>query len=188
MVCEDASEVVARLSRNCTNRATCSPANRRATNVHSRLSNEKVMPCYCRHVSPVCGERVYMLQNNLEMRTAAEMSALRHFEGRWHRAWCGLVVLVAVCSLTVSVATRYSSPLNPSSPAVKTVRTHTTPDAKRQRLAKNAADWAPPLVCFDALRSPSSYPRIAPAGPPIPSLLLEQSLYNRPPPSSEFLS
>ncbi len=123
-----------------------------------------------------------------QRRTAPEMSSLRHFEGRRHRTWCALVVLAAVCSLTVNVATRYSSPLNPSSPTVKTVRTHTAPDAKRQRLAKNAADWAPPVVCFDVLRSPRSYPRISPAGPPIPNLLLEESLYNRPPPFSESFS
>jgi len=116
------------------------------------------------------------------------MSPLRHCEYRRHRTWCALVVLLAVCSLTVSVATRYSSSSDPSSPTVKTVQTHTTPDAKRQRLAKNAATWVPPLVCFDVLRSPSSYPRIAPAEPPIRSFLLEENLYNRPPPSSAFLS
>jgi hypothetical protein len=33
------------------------------------------------------------------------------------------------------------------------------------------------------LPAPTSYPRIAPAGPPIPTVLLETSLYNRPPPS-----
>jgi len=116
------------------------------------------------------------------------MSPLRHCEYRRHRTWCALVVLLAVCSLTVSVATRYSSSFDPSSPTVKTVQTHTTPDAKRQRLAKNAATWVPPLVCFDVLRSPSSYSRIAPAEPPIRSFLLEENLYNRPPPYSAFLS
>ncbi len=117
------------------------------------------------------------------------MSPLRHSDYRRHRNWCALVVLLAVCSLTVSVATRYSSSSwDASSLAVKTVRTHTTPNAKRQRLAKNAATWVPPLICFDVFRSPSSYPRIAPAGPPIISFMMEDNLYNRPPPSSAFLS
>jgi hypothetical protein len=99
-----------------------------------------------------------------------------------------VVVLAAVCSLTVSVATRYSSPLDASSPTMRTLQTHTTGDAKGQRLAKNAANWMPPLVCFDILRSPSFYPRIVPEGPRAPKLLLEENLYNRPPPSSKLLS
>ncbi|HWW13720.1 MAG TPA: hypothetical protein VN310_03575 [Candidatus Dormibacteraeota bacterium] len=116
------------------------------------------------------------------------MSAIRHSDNRPHRHWCAVVVLVAVCSLTVSVATRYCSPLGTSSLTMKTVQTHTSPDAKRQRLTKNAANWVPPVVCFDILQSPSSYPRIAPAAPPIPSLFFEENLYNRPPPSSELFS
>jgi hypothetical protein len=111
------------------------------------------------------------------------MSALNHFADRQRKSWCAFVVFVAVCSLTVSVATRYSTPLDTSSPTVKTVQTHTTPEAKRQRLAKDpAAQWAPPVVCFRVLRSPSFYPRMSPAGPPIPGLFFEESLYNRPPP------
>jgi hypothetical protein len=117
-----------------------------------------------------------------------EMSSLEHFDSQRHRNWCALVVLVAVCALTVNVATRYTSPDFPSSSKVQTVHAHTTPEMKRQRLAKNAANWLPPLVCFDVLQSPRSYPRIAPAGPPVPSVLFEENLYNRPPPSSEFLS
>ncbi len=116
------------------------------------------------------------------------ISPLRHFDRQRHRTWCALVVLAAVCSLTVSVATRYSSPDTPSSSTMKTVHTHTAPDVKRQRLAKNAANWLPLLVCFDGLRVPSSYPRIARAGRPAPSPLFEQNLYNRPPPLSEFHS
>jgi hypothetical protein len=99
-----------------------------------------------------------------------------------------VVVLAAVCSLVVSVATRYSSSWDVSAPTVKTLRAHTTPEAKRQRLDKDAANWVPPLVGFDVLRSPSSYARTAPAQPPAQNLLLEESLFNRPPPSSEFLS
>ena len=116
------------------------------------------------------------------------MSPLSHFEAQRRKSWCALVVLVAVCSLTVSVATRYSSRWEASSPTVKTVQTHTSPDVKRQRLAKNAATWIPPVARFDILRAPIFYPRITPAGPPVPSLLFEESLYNRPPPSSQSLS
>ncbi|MFZ0276441.1 MAG: hypothetical protein WA254_05635 [Candidatus Sulfotelmatobacter sp.] len=110
------------------------------------------------------------------------MSPLRHFEDQRRKIWCAVVVLAAVCSLTVSVATRYSSSWDVSVPTVKTVQAHTTPEA-RQRLDKDAANWVPPLVCFDALRSPSSYRQTAPAEPHTQNVLLEESLFNRPPPS-----
>ena len=116
------------------------------------------------------------------------MSPLRHFEDQWRKTWCAAVVLAAVCSLTVSVATRYSSSWNVSAPTVKTVQAHATPETKRQRLDKDAANWVPPLVCFDALRCPSSYRQTAPAEPPTQNVLLDENLFNRPPPSCEFLS
>src|SRR5579864_8848387 len=111
------------------------------------------------------------------------MSALNHWDNPRRKNWCALVIFVAVCSLTVSVATRYSTA---SSPSVQTVQTHVSLDSKRQRLAKDASNWMPPVICFDVLEAPSFPPRTAPARPPIPGLLLEESLYNRPPPSSNF--
>ena len=111
-----------------------------------------------------------------------------HFVTRLRRMHCALVILLAVCSLIVNVATRYSSSGNSGVGAVKTVQTRASIEAKRQHLAKDAANWLPPVICFTVLQAPSSYPRIAPAGPPIPGLLLEESLYNRPPPASTFLA
>jgi hypothetical protein len=129
----------------------------------------------------------YMLQTSVSV-PVPEMSPLRHFEDQRRKTWCAVVVFVAVCSLTVSVATRYSYSCDVSAPTVKTVQAHSTPEAKQQRLDKDAANWVPPLVGFDVSRSPSSYPRTAPAEPPAQSLLLEHSLFDRPPPSSEFRS
>lgn len=116
------------------------------------------------------------------------MSLLINFKDRRRRGWCALVVLVAVCSLVVSVATRYSSTGEASSSTVKVGQIHASPEAKRQHLAKDAADWIPPAIPFSVLQPPTSYPRIAPSGPPMPGLQFEESLYNRPPPSPEFLS
>ena len=96
-------------------------------------------------------------------------------------------MLLAVCALTVSVATRYSSGGDPAY-TVATAHKHSSPEPNRQRLTKNTTNWIPQVVRSVVLQAPTSYPRIAPAGPPIPNLLLEKSLYNRPPPSSEFLS
>ena len=117
-----------------------------------------------------------------------EMFTLTNLEGSRCKRWSALVVLFAVCSLTVSVATRYTCSRETSENRVASVHKHTSPDLGRQRLIKDAACWMPPVVRSVVLQAPSSYPNIAPAGPPMPSALLEESLYNRPPPSSGFLS
>jgi len=101
--------------------------------------------------------------------------------------WSALVVLLAVCALTVSVATRYSSGEVPVY-TVRTAHKHSSPEPSRQHLTQSTTNWIPQVVRSVVLEAPTSYPRIAPAGPPIPSLLLEESLYNRPPPSSQSFS
>lgn len=99
------------------------------------------------------------------------------------RIGSALVVLLAVSSLTVSVATRYCSPPSSAAYSVNTLHRHSSPERSRQRLTKSSTNWITPAVRTAVLEAPTSYPRIAPAGPPIPSVLLEKSLYNRPPPS-----
>ena len=103
------------------------------------------------------------------------MPPLSHFEDQRHKNWCAAVVLVAVCSLIVSVATRYSSSGGASSTTVKAVQIHASPEAKRQRLAKDAADWMPPVIRFSVLQAPTSYPRIAPAGPRCRAFVLKKA-------------
>jgi hypothetical protein len=107
---------------------------------------------------------------------------LTNLGDRRRRSFGALLVLLAVFSLAVSVATRYCSPNN-LSPSVSTLHKHSSPEPGRQRLNSNTANWMPSVVRFSALQAPTSYPRIAPAGPPIPGIILENSLYNRPPPS-----
>ena len=114
------------------------------------------------------------------------MLQLTNLEDSRCRRWCAAIVLFAVWSLTVSVATRYTFLRVASDNRVTTVQKHVSLEPGRQRLMKNAATWMPPVVCTTVLQAPSSYPRISPAGPPIPSLFFEQSLYNRPPPSSDL--
>ena len=110
------------------------------------------------------------------------MLRLTNFDGLKRRSWCAVVVLMAVFALTVSVATRYCAPQNASAYSVRTVHKHSSPEQIRQRLTKNAANWMPKVVQSGILHAVTFYPRIAPAGPPVPGLLLEKSLYNRPPP------
>ena len=110
------------------------------------------------------------------------MVQLTNFVGLKRRSGCAAVVLLSVFALTVSVATRYCTPQSSSDYAVRTVHKHSSPEQIRQRLTKNAANWMPQVVQSGILHAVTFYPRIAPAGPPVPGLLLEKSLYNRPPP------
>ncbi len=96
--------------------------------------------------------------------------------------------MLGVCSLTLSLATRYYFPIDGSSHTVKTFKTSVSPEANRQRLNKNAANWLPPVLVFTDLEAPNFYPKFAPAGPPIPNLFFEESLYNRPPPTASVLT
>lgn len=99
---------------------------------------------------------------------------------RWH--WCSVVVLIAAISLTVSLATRYSSVQACSDPAAITVQKASTPDQVRQRLLDNAATWIPPLISAVLLDTPAPYTRVAPAEPVIIEPFFEKNLCNRPPP------
>jgi len=102
--------------------------------------------------------------------------------------WCALIVLLAVCALTVSVATRYCSPEGSSTYRVNTAHRHHSQETTRQRLTKDAANWIPELFCSAVLQAPPSHPRIASVEPPVLSTRFEKSLYNRPPPSFQFLA
>jgi len=55
--------------------------------------------------------------------------------------------------------------------------------AMRQHMDRDASRYAPPVAKVTVVQAPTFYPRVAPAGPPLPTLLLEESLYNRPPPT-----
>jgi len=113
-----------------------------------------------------------------------------HLEPERQR-WCAFFVLLAVCSLTVSLATRYSSSdaswLGHSFSTSTTVPTTSIQkpsiEPGRQRLLNKAAAWNPPFDSSASLLAPVFYPRIAPTGLPAITLLLAESLYNRPPPS-----
>jgi len=103
--------------------------------------------------------------------------------------WCALVVLIAVCSLAVSVATRYSSVQAAESQASKTVQKSSdcsSHEPGRQRLTKDAANWLPPVLAWVNSHQPVPEPRIVAVDPAIPNITFDSSLYYRPPPA--FLS
>jgi len=110
------------------------------------------------------------------------MLGLTKIDTRGRRVLCAIIVFFAVTAVAVSVATRYCSP-QASSYAVKTLHKHSSPEQSRQRLNSSATNWMPQVLQAGILPAPPSYPRIPDLGPSLPSVLLEPSLYNRPPPS-----
>lgn len=115
------------------------------------------------------------------------LNPTNHETGRCAR-WCALVVLLAICALTVSVATRYGSAEISDLSAIHTVHRHSGPQAVRQRLDLNAANWMPPVIGSALLQVPGEYSRLIPPGPFVLKLFPESSLYNRPPPTVESFS
>lgn len=93
--------------------------------------------------------------------------------------WRVFIIILAICGLTVSLATRTFRLKISHRVSVTSADTQ----AMRQHLNRDAARWVPPIPIFAALQVPAFYPYVAPAGPPLASILFDKSLYNRPPPS-----
>ena len=101
------------------------------------------------------------------------------FPNRLHSRWHVLVIILAICGLTFSLATRTFRLTVPHTVTAQSVDSH----AVRQHMDRDAAKWIPPVPVLTVLEAPVFYPRFAPAGPPLPSVLFDESLSNRPPPS-----
>jgi hypothetical protein len=93
--------------------------------------------------------------------------------------WRVLVIVLAICALTVSLATRTFRLTFPQRHTAQSVSAQAT----RQHLDRDAATWVPPVPILTTLRAAAFYPHVAPGGPPLPSVLFDESLSNRPPPS-----
>jgi hypothetical protein len=89
------------------------------------------------------------------------------------------VIVFAICGLTISLATRTFRVEIAHSVSVSSGDAQ----AMRQHMDRDAANWVPPVPIFTVLQLPTFYPHVAPAGPPLASVLFDKSLYNRPPPS-----
>ena len=95
-------------------------------------------------------------------------------------SWRGLLFAIVMSALVVSLATRT---FHRSVPQGVTAHAGTV-QAVRQHMDRDAVRWFPPVLVHTTQQAPVFYPHIAPAGPPIPALLLiDDNLYNRPPPS-----
>ena len=101
-----------------------------------------------------------------------------HLGKRVLRRWEVAVVVLAICGLTVSLATRTFRTRVSTGAIVKSI----SGQPVRQHMDSDAAKWVPPVSMLTVLEVPVFYPRFAPAGPPLPRLYFEESLSNRPPP------
>jgi len=97
---------------------------------------------------------------------------------RWHWGFVSVVMF----SLVVTLATRNFGDTSLHALHAATVQSH-SPQAPRQHMDSDAVDWAPPVSETMEDQVPTFYARVAPTGPPLPTLLIEENLYNRPPPS-----
>jgi hypothetical protein len=95
---------------------------------------------------------------------------------RWPR-WA--LVSVVMFFLVLSLATRT---FQGATPHARTVQS-SSPQAMRQHMDRDAVRWAAPVAIITVAQVPTFYPRVVPAGPPLAVLLIEENLYNRPPPA-----
>jgi hypothetical protein len=93
----------------------------------------------------------------------------------WRRAFVGVVMF----SLALTLATRTFHDRTSHSTMVRS----SSPQVMRQHMDRDAVRWAAPVAKITVAQAPTFDPRVAPAGPPLPTLLLEENLYDRPPPS-----
>jgi hypothetical protein len=97
----------------------------------------------------------------------------------WTASLDQALICILMFSLVVTLATRTFHLTIPHGVTAQS----TAAQAMRQHMDGDAAQWTPPVQILTTLQAPTFYPHVAPAGPPLGVLLLEESLYNRPPPS-----
>jgi hypothetical protein len=93
--------------------------------------------------------------------------------------WRWVLVSVVMFSLVVTLATRTFHVTIPHSATVQS----NSPQAMRQHMDRDAVRWIAPVAKIVAATFPTFYSRVALADPPLPTFLLEENLYNRPPPA-----
>jgi hypothetical protein len=96
--------------------------------------------------------------------------------GNWLR-WTAMIFVMF--SLVLSLATRTFRLKTPHGAIVQS----SAHQGMRQHMDRDAAGFVAPVPVFSGFQAPTSYLYVAPAGPPLAVILLEKSLYNRPPPS-----
>jgi len=93
--------------------------------------------------------------------------------------WHALLSVMVIAALSVSLSTRCC---RSSDTVTVQVQANASSSNLRQHMDRDATQWVAPVTRLIFLETVEFYPRFAPAGPPLPAVLFDQSLYNRPPP------
>lgn len=102
--------------------------------------------------------------------------------------WRGILVLFAVCSLTLSVATRYCTSSGSLGAVGHSVKTRLAePKVQRLVLAKDNTQGLPPVRRLALVPIAACQSCIALDGPPVPIVDFEHAVSNRAPPLSTRL-
>ena len=109
------------------------------------------------------------------------MSTLGHPASGVSSVWGRLLVLVAVLSLTISLAGRYTTDISAASGTATTVAAHQVA-GKTQHLLGDGLQWTAPTTALLMMVVPRRTARITPIPLPVIELYSEDWLYNRPPP------
>lgn len=97
--------------------------------------------------------------------------------------WSKLVLMLIICSLSFSVATRFCLTTGSHFHTIKTVDNQ-SPEPKRQHLDRDAVHWVTPVAVALFLEHVTVYPHLFTADTLPPGHVFDESLYNRPPPPS----
>jgi len=92
------------------------------------------------------------------------------------------VILLAICALAGSLATRFMVVAGPEIQRVTILKLQ-SPDAKRQHLLSKAVQWSAPPSSFALFQPPRSSVLTVSAVTPSTNLTAESWLHNRPPPA-----
>lgn len=97
-------------------------------------------------------------------------------------SWCRIALIVlAICSLTASLATRFTVQ-GPEIEKADAANAQSS-EAKRQHLLGNAVQWTAPAPTFTLFQPPRSSVLAVSVVVPSANLISESWLYNRPPPA-----
>jgi hypothetical protein len=108
-----------------------------------------------------------------------ELSANQEAVMRRCPRWRVFIIVLAICGLSISLATRT---FHLKLPQGTTVSSHVE-QPMRQHLSRDAMQWVAPIQVFIFFDGPTLYLQVMPAAPRLPSVLFDESLSNRPPPS-----
>lgn len=110
------------------------------------------------------------------------VSLMGHFGARVRQSrWRTLLILLAICCIAFSVATRYVV-VGSNSAETSCVKCQSL-DAKRQHLLSDGLQWTAPAAILVFFVAPKPSARIIQTALPFHELYSEDWLYNRPPPS-----